>query len=179
MPDQYNLDLSADRINTALNNAWDSDREPTLGDAHLVTSNNIHQFVTSQIAAEAVLRTNADTALSDRLDTVELGLGVKYKVGIKDTLFSFNTNATVTQLQIRWVRTNITGLDDEFRINRIDPATASETTVYLSPGANPGVGTWLSSFTGLSIDVFPDFLYYVTTTRTYVPTFPYVRLTYI
>ena len=71
MADPYNLDLTAAQINTALNNAWDSDNAPSSGGANLVNSNKIHQFVTGLVGAETTAREAADTALSDRVDTLE------------------------------------------------------------------------------------------------------------
>lgn len=71
MADPYNLDLTAAQINTALNNAHDSDKAPASGHANLVNSNKIHEFVTSQVGNEASAREAADTALESRIDDLE------------------------------------------------------------------------------------------------------------
>lgn len=57
MPSPYQLDLTAAQINTALNNAHDSGNPPASGSGKLVNSDQIHEFVTNQVAAANALKT--------------------------------------------------------------------------------------------------------------------------
>lgn len=74
MPSPYQIDLTASQINTALNNAWDSDQQPALGQSNLCNSDKIAAAIVGAVEAEASIRAAADTAvISQILSEVYVG----------------------------------------------------------------------------------------------------------
>jgi hypothetical protein len=70
MPTPSQLDLTAAQINTALNNAWDSDQQPALGQANLCNGDKIATAIATSVGA-----VSSDVAtLAGRVTTLETTL---------------------------------------------------------------------------------------------------------
>ena len=74
MPTPSQLDLTAAQINTALNNAWDSDQQPALGQANLCNGDKIAAAISSAVGAVSSDVATLDgqvTALGGRVTALE------------------------------------------------------------------------------------------------------------
>lgn len=78
MPSPYNLDLTASQVNTALNAAFDSDRQPALGQTTLCNGNKIAAAIAASVGAESSTRADADTALDASISS----LSMKSSIGV-------------------------------------------------------------------------------------------------
>ena len=71
MPDPYQLDLTAAQVNTAVNAAYDSDRQPAAGQTTLCNGDKIAAAIAGAVGVETSAREAADTALDGRVTALE------------------------------------------------------------------------------------------------------------